>query len=204
MVSIWPSQYAISAGSLIETHRNTARSSSPARCPATIRGEGRTATTAVFAAFIWFPCVMLTLTRTSWRAFPRELTRTVIGGRSSPETGSPSRSGLRSRFRAAKLASQIQDQHVALRPRAADQHVGLARHLAEDRVAVVGVALQIARHAGGAIAELARGAGFDAVAAEDGDDRLAGRNVVFGAALGEPHAKRPVVVEPRGRRRAWA
>src|SRR5215831_16572524 len=42
-------------------------------------GLGRTLTTAVFAIFMLSPCVVLTLIRTSWRAFPRGLTQTVIG-----------------------------------------------------------------------------------------------------------------------------
>src|SRR5207248_9132745 len=57
----------------------TARSSSGERRPAITCGTGRKPTTAVLAAFIWLPWVILTLTRTSWRAFPRGLTQTVIG-----------------------------------------------------------------------------------------------------------------------------
>src|SRR5947208_282545 len=57
----------------------TARSSSGERRPAITCGAGRTPITAVLAAFIWLPWVMLTLTRTSWRALPRGLTQTVIG-----------------------------------------------------------------------------------------------------------------------------
>src|SRR5712671_4712678 len=178
MVSICPSQYATSADSFSETHRKTARSSFAARWPAMIRGEGRTATTAVFAAFIWFPCVILTLTRTSWRALPRGLTHTVIG---RPVVAG-NRFAISKRSCASvsggkAATSQIQHQELAAGARAADQHVGLARLLAEDRVAVVGFALQIARHAGGAVTELARGAGLDAVATQDGDDRLARRHL---------------------------
>ena len=78
-VSISPSQYATSASVFTATHWNTAGASAGDSWPAITRGVGRMPTTAVFAMFIWLPCVVLTLTRTSCRAFPRGETQTVIG-----------------------------------------------------------------------------------------------------------------------------
>src|SRR5258707_1021189 len=57
----------------------TRRRSSGVSRPATTRGAGRTATTAVSSIVILLPWVVLTLIRTSCRALPRGLTQTAIG-----------------------------------------------------------------------------------------------------------------------------
>src|SRR5438132_1963733 len=97
---------------------------------------------------------------------------------------------------------QIQLQYLAPGARAADQEMRLARGLGEDRIAVIGLAGEITGHAGAAITQLAGGAGLDAVPAQHIDDGLADRHLVFPAAPREPHPERPVVLQPRRRRRA--
>ncbi len=76
---IWPSQCATSAASFSRNHAPTAAMSADDRRPLSSRGFGRSATTAVFLIDMRLPCVMLTLTRTSWCARPRGPAHTVIG-----------------------------------------------------------------------------------------------------------------------------
>src|SRR5579863_4454744 len=61
------------------TQSATRRRSSGVSRPATTRGAGRTATTAVSSIVILLPWVVLTLIRTSCRALPRGLTQTAMG-----------------------------------------------------------------------------------------------------------------------------
>ena len=66
---------------------------------------------------------------------------------------------------------------------------------------MIGLAIEIARQAGAAIAELTGGRNGDAVTAEHADDRLADRDLVFDAAFREPDAERLILDNPDGRRR---
>ena len=65
---------------------------------------------------------------------------------------------------------------------------------------MIGLALEIARQTGAAIAELTGGGNDDAVTAEHVDDRLADRNFVFDAAFREPDAERLILDDLPSRR----
>src|SRR5438067_941464 len=97
---------------------------------------------------------------------------------------------------------QIQHELGAFGARAADQEMRLARRLVEDRVAMIDLALDIARQARAAVPEFAGAACVDPVPAQHIQNRLARWYFILAAALCQPHEKRPVVFEPRRRRRA--
>src|SRR5579883_863854 len=99
----------------------------------------------------------------------------------------------------AALALQIEFENRGLRPRTADQHIAPAIGVGQDLVAMVGLARAIGGQTGPAIAEFARRLYRDLVAAQHIEDRFAGRNVVFPAALGETNPKRPFFAHRFGR-----
>src|SRR5580704_19401322 len=80
----------------------------------------------------------------------------------------------------------------------------LARRFAEDRVAVIGLARNVAGHAGGAVAEFARAAGIDAVMAKNIEDRLARPHFIFAARACKSHGESPVIGEAGRRGGAWS
>ena len=89
----------------------------------------------------------------------------------------------------AALCLKFKHQRRGFGARAADQYIAPPVRIRQNLVAMIGLALNISGEASAAIAEFARGPHRNIVSAQYVDNRLAGRNFVFAAALREPDSK---------------